>query len=46
MLGIVEVMALLTVGANFRAAVAFGMLFVVLVGRPQGLLGSRVRERI
>jgi branched-chain amino acid transport system permease protein len=45
-LGIVEVVALLTVGANFRAAVAFGLLFVMLVVRPQGLLGPRVRERI
>jgi len=45
-LGLVEVMSLQIFGTNVRAGVAFTALFVMLVVRPQGLLGTRVRERI
>lgn len=46
LLGVVEVMSLLWWGTNVRAAIAFTLLFVVLVVRPQGLFGSTVRERV
>src|SRR5213082_1998577 len=45
-LGIVEVMALLAFGTNVRAGVAFLALFLMLVLRPQGLLGGRTVERV
>jgi len=46
LLGLVEVLALITFGSNVRAGVAFAALFLILVARPQGLLGTRVRERL
>lgn len=44
-LGLLEALTVLTVGADVRA-VGFVALFVMLVVRPQGLLGRRVRERV
>lgn len=46
LLGVVEVLTLLWWGTNVRAAVAFMLLFAILVVRPQGLFGSNVRERV
>jgi branched-chain amino acid transport system permease protein len=46
LLGIIEVLALVTLGSNARGGVAFAALFLVLVLRPQGLFGTRLRERI
>jgi branched-chain amino acid transport system permease protein len=34
------------IGAQWQPAVLFGMLIVVLVFRPQGLLGSTAREKV
>jgi branched-chain amino acid transport system permease protein len=45
-LGMVEVLALLAFGTNVRAGVAFAALFVMLVLRPQGLLGATTVERV
>jgi len=45
-LGLVEVLALVVFGSDARAGVAFAALFVMLVVRPQGLLGVRMRERL
>jgi branched-chain amino acid transport system permease protein len=44
-LGMVELLALLGLGANVRAAVAFAALFGMLVLRPSGLFGSSAVER-
>ncbi|CAN5418703.1 branched-chain amino acid ABC transporter permease [soil metagenome] len=45
MLGLFEVFAVSQIGSSWRDAVAFGLLFAVLLLRPQGLLGhKRVRE--
>jgi branched-chain amino acid transport system permease protein len=46
LLGIIEVLALVTIGSNARAGVAFAALFLMLIIRPQGLFGTRLRERI
>jgi branched-chain amino acid transport system permease protein len=46
LLGAIEVLALVTLGSNARGGVAFAALFLVLVLRPQGLFGTRLRERI
>jgi len=46
LLGLVEIMALVTFGSSARGGVAFAALFLMLVLRPQGLFGTRLRERI
>lgn len=45
MLGLFEVFAVSAIGSSWRDAIAFGLLFLVLLIRPNGLLGrARVRE--
>jgi len=39
-LGLLEVFTVAFIGSSYRDAVAFGVLFLVLVLRPRGLLGS------
>jgi branched-chain amino acid transport system permease protein len=46
LLGLIEVLALVTIGSNARGGVAFAALFLMLILRPQGLFGTRLRERI
>jgi branched-chain amino acid transport system permease protein len=44
-LGLAEVFAVQYIGSSWRDLVAFGLLFLLLVVRPQGLFGTkRVRE--
>lgn len=44
-LGLAEVFAISYVGSSWRDAIAFGLLFLILVVRPNGLFGGRaVRE--
>ena len=44
-LGLAEVFAVSYVGSSWRDVVAFGLLFLILLVRPQGLFGARkVRE--
>ena len=44
-LGLAEVFAVQYIGSSWRDLIAFGLLFVILLVRPQGLFGSRkVRE--
>jgi branched-chain amino acid transport system permease protein len=46
LLGLTEVFSIALTGtSNYRDAIAFGLLFLILVLRPSGLLGARrVRE--
>ena len=46
LLGLIEVFALVRFGGNVEAGVAFAALFLMLVIRPQGLFGARLRERL
>ncbi|TMC52150.1 MAG: branched-chain amino acid ABC transporter permease [Chloroflexi bacterium] len=49
LLGLIEVLALVaggTFGSNLRSGVAFAALFLMLVLRPQGIFGTRLRERL
>ncbi|TMF13075.1 MAG: branched-chain amino acid ABC transporter permease [Chloroflexi bacterium] len=46
LLGLIEVFAFVRFGSNVEAGVAFAALFLVLVLRPQGLFGARLRERL
>jgi branched-chain amino acid transport system permease protein len=44
-LGFAEVLSIAYIGSNMRDAVAFGLLFVVLLLRPQGLFGHVAQRR-
>ncbi|HKY10019.1 MAG TPA: branched-chain amino acid ABC transporter permease [Candidatus Binatia bacterium] len=44
-LGFAEVLSVAYVGSNMRDAIAFGLLFVVLLLRPQGLFGHMAQRR-
>ena len=45
LVGLAEVLAVMYVGSSWRDVVAFGLLFAILLLRPQGLFGAkRVRE--
>jgi branched-chain amino acid transport system permease protein len=46
LLGLIEVLAFVRFGGNVEAGVAFAALFLMLVVRPQGLFGARLRERL
>ena len=46
LLGLIEVLALVRFGGNVEAGVAFAALFLMLILRPQGLFGTRLRERL
>ena len=39
-LGLLEVFTVAQIGSSYRDAIAFGVLFLVLVLRPRGLLGQ------
>ena len=46
LLGGIEVLALVALGSNARAGVAFAALFLVLVIRPQGLFRVQQRDKV
>ncbi len=45
-LGLIEAIAFIRFGSNVEAGVAFLALFLMLVIRPQGFFGARLRERL
>ena len=46
LLAMIELFALVTLGSSARGGVAFAALFLMLILRPQGFFGTRLRERI
>ncbi|NTU60627.1 MAG: branched-chain amino acid ABC transporter permease, partial [Deltaproteobacteria bacterium] len=44
-LGLVEVMSVAYLSSDYRDAVAFGLLFLILLVRPSGLFGRVVERR-
>ncbi|MDR0479261.1 MAG: branched-chain amino acid ABC transporter permease, partial [Burkholderiaceae bacterium] len=44
-LGFAEVLSVAYIGSNMRDAVAFGLLFLILLLRPQGLFGRVVQRK-
>jgi branched-chain amino acid transport system permease protein len=46
LLALVELLAFIALGASARGGIAFAALFLMLILRPQGLFGTRLRERI
>ena len=45
-LGVVEAMVSGFISSTFRAAAAFGILIIILLYKPSGLLGKNVREKV
>lgn len=45
-LGLAEVFSVAWISSSWRDAVAFGLLFAILLVRPQGLLGRRVTREV
>lgn len=46
LLGVAEVFAVQHIGSSWRDAVAFGLLFAILLLRPQGLFGARKARQV
>ena len=46
LLGLIEVVAFVRFGSNVEAGIAFLALFLMLVLRPQGLFGARLKDRL
>jgi branched-chain amino acid transport system permease protein len=46
LLAMVELVAFVSLGSSARNGIAFAALFLMLILRPQGLFGTRLRERI
>ncbi|HEY0296240.1 MAG TPA: branched-chain amino acid ABC transporter permease, partial [Bordetella sp.] len=44
-LGFVEVLSVAYIGSTMRDAVAFGLLFLILLVRPQGVFGKVVQRK-
>jgi branched-chain amino acid transport system permease protein len=45
-LGVLELVSSYLVSFSYRDAIAMGVLFIVLIFRPQGLIGTRAAERV
>jgi branched-chain amino acid transport system permease protein len=46
LLGIIELIALLARGSSASDGIAFAVLFLMLILRPQGLFGAQLREKV
>src|SRR5699024_10395563 len=46
LLGLAEVYAVNYIGTSWRDMVAFGLLFMVLVARPQGIFGAKKEREV
>ena len=44
-LGVAEVMSVAYLSSDYRDAVAFGLLFLILLVRPSGLFGREVERK-
>lgn len=45
-LGVLEIMGVAYVSSSFKDAIAFGILILVLIIRPQGILGRRLSKKV
>jgi branched-chain amino acid transport system permease protein len=46
LLGLIELIALLARGSSASDGIAFAVLFLMLVLRPQGLFGAQLRDKV
>jgi branched-chain amino acid transport system permease protein len=45
-LGVMEIMGVAYLTSSYKDAIAFGMLILVLLIRPQGLLGKKITKKV
>jgi branched-chain amino acid transport system permease protein len=45
-LGILEIMGVAYISSSFKDAIAFGILIIVLIIRPQGILGEKINKKV
>ncbi len=45
-LGILEIMGVAFISSSYKDAIAFGILILVLIVRPQGLLGKKISKKV
>lgn len=45
-LGILEIMGVAYISSSFKDAIAFGILILVLILRPQGIMGRRLSKKV
>lgn len=45
-LGVLEIMGVAYVSSSFKDAIAFGILILVLIVRPQGILGRKLSKKV
>ncbi|HCF50716.1 MAG TPA: branched-chain amino acid ABC transporter permease [Syntrophomonas sp.] len=45
-LGVLEIMGVAYISSSFKDAIAFGILILVLILRPQGILGEKISKKV
>lgn len=45
-LGVMEIMGVAYISSSFKDAIAFGILILVLIIRPQGILGQKISKKV
>lgn len=45
-LGVLEIMGVAYVSSSYKDAIAFGILILVLIVRPQGILGQKISKKV
>jgi len=45
-LGVLEIMGVAYISSSFKDAIAFGILILVLIVRPQGILGRKLSKKV
>ncbi len=45
-LGVLEIMGVAYISSSFKDAIAFGILILVLILRPQGILGQKISKKV
>jgi len=45
-LGIMEIMGVAYLSSSYKDAIAFGILILVLIIRPQGLMGQKIVKKV
>jgi branched-chain amino acid transport system permease protein len=45
-LGVMEIMGVAYLTSSYKDAIAFGVLILVLLIRPQGILGQKITKKV
>ena len=46
LLGVLEIMGVAYLSSSYKDAIAFAVLIIVLIIRPQGLLGQKISKKV